>query len=148
MYPSDECMTKTAQDFRMESIEGKRALIIDDDQRNIAVLRKMLDQMMVKCTAIDDCRNIEARLLEVDQPDVIFLDLEMPGTNGYNVLKLLQSSRNFANVPVVACTVHTSQMNRGKAAGFHSFLGKPLDSHTFPDQLRRILSGHPVWESL
>ncbi len=148
MCPSDEYMTEATQESGMLSIEGKRALIIDDDRRNIAVLRKMLDQMLVKSTAIDDSRNIEARLLEVDHPDIIFLDLEMPGTSGYDVLKMLQGSRKFVNVPIVACTVHTSQMNKGKAAGFHSFLGKPLDSHTFPDQLRRILSGNPVWETL
>lgn len=132
----------------MLSIEGKRALIIDDDQRSIAVLRKMLDQLTVKSTAISDSYHIEAQLQNVDRPDVIFLDLEMPGVNGYAVLKLLQSSLRFMDVPVVACTVHISQMNKGKAAGFHSFLGKPLDSHSFPDQLNRILSGNPVWEAV
>ena len=148
MFPSLDYLVEATQELWMLSIAGKRALIIDDDQRSIAVLRKMLDQMLVKSTAIDDSRNIEARLQDVDHPDVIFLDLEMPGTNGYAVLKMLQNNFRFMNVPVVACTVHISQMNKGKAAGFHSFLGKPLDSRSFPDQLKRILSGNPVWEAL
>jgi two-component system cell cycle response regulator DivK len=37
-------------------------------------------------------------------------------------------------------------MNKARASGFDGFLGKPLDADRFPDQIRRILAGEPVWE--
>jgi two-component system, cell cycle response regulator DivK len=37
-------------------------------------------------------------------------------------------------------------MNKAKSSGFDGFLGKPLDPDRFPDQIRRILAGEPVWE--
>jgi two-component system cell cycle response regulator DivK len=37
-------------------------------------------------------------------------------------------------------------MNRARAAGFNGFIGKPLDPDRFPDQVRRLLAGEPVWE--
>ena len=38
------------------------------------------------------------------------------------------------------------QMKKAKESGFDGFLGKPLDPDRFPDQIRRILNGEPVWE--
>jgi two-component system cell cycle response regulator DivK len=51
-------------------------------------------------------------------------------------------------VPIIAVTAEASleQMNKAKESGFDGFLGKPLDPDRFPDQIRRILSGEPVWE--
>ena len=51
-------------------------------------------------------------------------------------------------VPIIAVTAEasTDQMNKAKNSGFDGFLGKPLDPDKFPDQIRRILSGEPVWE--
>jgi CheY-like chemotaxis protein len=126
--------------------EGKSALIIDDDQASVAVLSKMLEQMLIQTTAFSDTSHIADRLPALDRYDVIFLDLELIGISGYTILKLIQSDPRFTGVPTVAYTSHTNQMNIGKAAGFHSFLGKPLDSHYFPSQLERILNGEPVWE--
>jgi CheY-like chemotaxis protein len=76
---------------------------------------------------------------------VIFLDLEMPGIDGYPMLSYLKNDDRFNNVPVVAYTVHMSEMNVARQKGFHSFLGKPLDADLFPEQLAAILRGEHVW---
>jgi two-component system, cell cycle response regulator DivK len=51
-------------------------------------------------------------------------------------------------IPIIAVTAEasTDQMNKAKDSGFDGFLGKPLDPDRFPDQIRRILAGEPVWE--
>jgi two-component system cell cycle response regulator DivK len=51
-------------------------------------------------------------------------------------------------VPIIAVTAEASleQMNKARDSGFDGFLGKPLDPDRFPEQIRRILSGEPVWE--
>ncbi len=130
----------------MSQFEGIRALIIEDDQTSINVLTRLLDQLAIKSFVIFDNAQIKESLTEVPCPDVIFLDLEMPTANGYTVLEMIQDNEYFDGIPVVAYTTHISHMNDARRAGFNGFLGKPLDSALFPDQLARILDGESVWE--
>jgi two-component system, cell cycle response regulator DivK len=76
--------------------------------------------------------------------DVVFLDLEMPGVDGYAVKNYLRTK--LGTTPIIACTVHLNEIDMVRQSGFDGFLGKPLDSHRFSDQLGRILTGMPVWE--
>jgi CheY-like chemotaxis protein len=96
-------------------------------------------------TTVQNPAQVEAVLKSLTSLDIVFLDLEMPGLNGYDVLNKLRASSKTGGVPVVACTVHLNEMNNARRMGFHSFLGKPLDGDKFPEQLARILKGEPVW---
>jgi CheY-like chemotaxis protein len=125
------------------------ALIIEDDPVSIDVLSTLLGQLGVRATIMTNGIGSTfdpAALDGIDAPDVIFLDLQMPGTNGYGILQHLQSNPAFAGVPVVAYSTHTSHLNRAREAGFHSFIGKPLNAAHFRDQLADILNDIPVWE--
>ena len=130
----------------MSQFEGIQVLIIEDDRTSINVLRRLLDQLDVAAAVIHDSALVKDELGEVNRPDVIFLDLEMPATNGYKVLELIQQDEIFDGVPVVAYTTHTSHLNDARRAGFDGLLGKPLDSGLFAGQLARILNGEQVWE--
>jgi two-component system cell cycle response regulator DivK len=123
------------------------ALIIDDDAKNLDVLAKLLNMQGVSCTRVARPALLDAALQSLDEVDVVFLDLEMPGASGYDVLEKLKSDARFQYVPVVAYTVHVSELTIAHQQGFHSFLGKPLDADKFPEQLARILDGQPVWET-
>jgi len=130
----------------MSSFADVKALIVEDDETSINVLLKLLDQLAVESLVVQDSYNIEDHMQNMPPVDVVFLDLEMPRVNGYSVLELLQSAPQFDGVPVVAYTTHTSHLNEARTAGFHSFLGKPLDNRLFPELLGRILDGEQVWE--
>jgi CheY-like chemotaxis protein len=121
------------------------ALIIDDDANNIEILTQLLILEGVKFTRILNSREVENILPRLGKIDIIFLDLEMPELDGYNVLEILKSHDHFKTVPVVAHTVHFDEINKSQQVGFHSFLGKPLNIDRFPAQLGRILSGEHVW---
>lgn len=124
-----------------------QALIIDDDSKNIAVLARMLHTEGLETIQVTDPEKIDAVLEQINDLRVVFLDLEMPGLDGYQVLDHLKSSRQFQSVPIVASTVHVSEINVAHQRGFDGFLGKPFDSDKFPNQLARILAGKPVWEN-
>lgn len=81
--------------------------------------------------------------------DLILLDLELPGEDGYEVLRQIRSMARFQNTLVVAVTGHVAieDMRKAQTAGFDGFLGKPLDLNRFPDQLAKVLRGQPVWEN-
>ena len=85
-------------------------------------------------------------LPELEQLDIVFVDLEMPSIDGYEVLDMLRHDYGV-DVPIVASTVHLNEIATAREMGFHSFLGKPLKANRFPDQLARILRGEPVWEA-
>jgi two-component system cell cycle response regulator DivK len=122
----------------------KHALIVDDNTQNLRVLVQLLAKQGVVCTEVSDPNKLAGILSSGQQIDVAFLDLEMPGLDGYSVKEMVRSK--VGNIPIIAYTVHVSEINTVHQAGFDGFLGKPLDNTRFPDQLARILRGEPVWE--
>ncbi len=122
------------------------ALIIDDDAYSLHVMERLLDQEDISYTAVADPTRLEDLLQTLDAVDIVFLDLEMPKLDGYEVLGILKKHLD-AKVPIVACTVHTAEINNTRRQGFFSFVAKPLDLDRFSDQLHRILNGIPVWEA-
>jgi len=128
----------------MTSFEGVHAWILEDDQSSVDVLKSLLTQAGVSISVM--MGNIEQKTSAAPQPNVIFLDLEMPGSNGYQVLAMLRSMPSLQGVPIVAYTTHTSHLNQAHDAGFDSFLGKPIDRRNFVENLARILNGESVWE--
>lgn len=129
----------------MTSQEGRHALIVDDDPVSIEVLKSLLAREGVTTTVIDGYTNLTTLLETSPVPDVIFLDLEMPGNSGYQVFETLKSFPQTQHVPMVAYTTHISHANQVKQSGFDGFLGKPLNRHEFPTILGQILNGEPVW---
>ncbi len=123
------------------------ALIIDDNAKNVAVLARLLAVEGISSDKVLNPSQLEAVLERMDQVDIIFLDLELPGTNGYQILAWLKSDPRFQAVPVVAYTVHVDEISVAQQRGFDSFLGKPIRYDRFPSQLRRILRGEQVWET-
>jgi CheY-like chemotaxis protein len=99
----------------------------------------------LKCTEVQHPSALPEILPRLSSLSVIFLDLEMPEMDGYQALQLIRSQECLNGVPVVAYTVHNSEINTARLLGFHSFLGKPLDADRFPEQLTRILNGERVW---
>jgi two-component system cell cycle response regulator DivK len=125
-------------------------LIVEDNVRNYALLARLLSFMGVKQT---EWKRSGWQVLEFAQDtmvqvDLILLDIHLPEQDGYEVLNRIREDQRFRTTRVVAVTADVSgaNLNRAKAAGFDGFLAKPINVDLFPDQIRRILEGEPVWE--
>lgn len=123
------------------------ALIIDDNSKNVNVLSRLLAAEGVSSTDVTDSTQVNGVLAEIGRLDVVFVDLEMPGLDGFDVLQEIKDNPRFAHVPVVAYTVHVSEIHEAHKRGFDGFIGKPIDPDKFTDQWNRILSGQQVWET-
>ena len=122
------------------------ALIIDDNQANVDVLERALALEGITPYSVRASGAISATLQAMQTIDVVFLDLNLGWSNGLELIKELKQDQRLAHIPIVAYTVLISEQNEAYQAGFHSFLGKPLNLEHFPNQMRRILSGEQVWE--
>ena len=122
-----------------------RALIIDDNFNNVRVLEQLLQVENIETVRLLQTANLSHELDTMQHIDVVFLDLEMPGMNGYDALNMIKAHSNFRSTQVVAYSVHVGELNNALDMGFDGFLGKPLSSEVFPSQLQRILGGEKVW---
>lgn len=120
------------------------ALIIDDNIMGIDVLEALLAGQKVTCTGVQDPTQIQAVVSQLNELDVVFLDLEMPDINGYEMLDILRNDLGIS-VPIIAYSVHTAEINTVRELGFDGYLGKPLRRENFPAQLKQILAGQGVW---
>jgi CheY-like chemotaxis protein len=123
---------------------AKHALIIDDDAMSLGVLSQLLELEHFTYTAVQDSSQIEKVIANLARVDVVFLDLEMPQLNGYNVFDYLKHDVGIT-APIVAHTVHVSESNVVRSMGFDAFICKPIDSDNFHDQLQQILDGNRIW---
>lgn len=122
-----------------------KALIIEDDANSARVLSHLLSKASIVDVEITDSERLDAHI--DTNPDIVFVDLEMPYMTGYEVLEALLGSPHYQTIPIIASSVHLDSVNQVRDAGFHSFIGKPLEKDKFPHQLQRILDGENVWEA-
>jgi hypothetical protein len=80
-------------------------------------------------------------LAKQHKPDLILLDINMPGLNGYQVLEILKKNPVFADTPVIALTANAMprEIEKGLDAGFSHYLTKPIVAAEFIQTLQEYL---------
>jgi CheY-like chemotaxis protein len=75
-------------------------------------------------------------------PDLVLMDLQLPGIDGYEALRLLRQDPRLGSVPVVAVTAFAMKEDRERTAreGFDGYLGKPFSVRALPEQVSQFLS--------
>ena len=125
--------------------QGATVLAIDDNPTNLKLLSQMVGRIcpQVHLVTAHDAE-LGLKMVQIHRPDVILLDIGMPGMNGLEVLAILKAHTEFRRIPVVAVTAHAMphDIKRGMAAGFSEYLTKPLDVNQLRETLRRYLSNH------
>jgi hypothetical protein len=107
-----------------------KILAIDDNPDNLTVLKAVLLDRLPEASLLavtSGAKGLE--LAAAEDPDVILLDIVMPGMDGYDVCRKLKTDARFKAIPVLFLTAHTDRDSRIKAveAGADGFLSKPFD---------------------
>lgn len=123
-------------------------LVVEDNVANFVLVARMLGYMGIHCEWKTSGYEVVEYADTLPRLDLILMDIRLPYEDGYAALKKIRSSPQLKDTLVVAVTAEASpeQMRKAREARFNGFLGKPLDPDRFPEQVRRILSGEPVWE--
>jgi CheY-like chemotaxis protein len=127
----------------------KKLLIADDKPTNRELIRTVLEGLGYEVNEAND--GIEAvRFARELNPDLIILDLHMPGIDGFGVLSELRRGGGFADTPIMALTASAMQGDRQRAidAGFDSYISKPVPLPVLRDEVVRLLTKNPANSSL
>ncbi len=76
-----------------------------------------------------------------EQPDLILLDVHLPDMSGYDAVARLRAQPETAHIPIIALTASASaeEEARARGAGCDGYIAKPINTRTFPDQVRQYL---------
>jgi CheY-like chemotaxis protein len=122
-----------------------RILIVDDERQNRQLLEVLLT---AEGYLLDTASSAAEALVLVAQrrPDLILLDVMMPGMDGYQLVALLSAHPDTARIPVVMLTALDDRNSRshGLTAGAVAFLTKPIDRAALHQTLKALLGPKPT----
>jgi two-component system, cell cycle response regulator DivK len=118
----------------------KLILIVEDNDKNLKLVR---DVLQVKGYATVEAGNAEdgIALARARLPDLVLMDIQLPGMSGIEAIGLLRADPATAAIPVVAVTASVMPQDRNKIteAGFDAYVGKPINLKEFLDTVRNML---------
>jgi len=116
-------------------------LIVEDNERNLKLVR---DVLRVKGFETIEAGTAEAgiELAAARKPALILMDIQLPGMNGIDALKVLRADPETAAIPVVAVTASVMQQDRTliTEAGFDGYIGKPINIKEFLESVNHALA--------
>ncbi|MBG1261075.1 response regulator [Nostoc sp. BAE] len=119
-------------------LTGKKALIVDDDVRNIFALTSMLERYQIQVLYAENGREGINLLETTPDIDVVLMDVMMPEMDGYETTTLIRQNEQFKSLPIIALTAKAMQGDREKCieAGASDYITKPVDTEQLLSLLR------------
>ncbi|GEM73952.1 response regulator [Vibrio sagamiensis] len=141
-FQAPEVYLETAQPLTLpESSDGPLLYIADDEPVNLRVLESFLriEGYRIR-TACDGPDIIE--LVEKEKPDLLLLDVMMPGMSGYEVCSQLRNMYDHAELPIIMLTAlsQTEERLKGFEAGANDYLSKPFSKHELAARIQAHLT--------
>jgi two-component system CheB/CheR fusion protein len=133
----------TAAPLKLTALANTDFLIVDDSEDTIAMLDQLLKLSGAHVTTASNGADA-LRIASEREFDVILSDISMPEMDGFEFLQRLRRIEGRENVPVIAITGfgRTDDVERARAAGFHSHLTKPLNVNALAAVLEQITNGN------
>lgn len=121
-------------------MNNKTILIIEDDVLNMKLLRSIL---RLKNFTILEAENAEVgiQLARDNKPDLILLDIQLPGMDGVEATKVILSDGELKNTPIIAVSSFAMDSDKDYAlsAGVKDYITKPIDKKNFIDTINKYV---------
>lgn len=123
---------------------GARVLVVEDNPLNLKLIRDVLEFRGFDVVTAQTGEEGVA-MASSTSPDLVLMDLQLPGIDGHEALQLLRADPRCRDIPVVAVTAFAMKddLARAEAAGFDGYIAKPISVYALPEQLARFLPGEP-----
>ena len=121
-----------------------KILLIEDHAQNLYLMKFLLEKHDYAVTCASNGPEGLALAPSVN-PDVILLDIQLPGMDGHEIARTLKSDPHLKKFPIIAVTSFAMAGDREKclAAGIEGYIEKPIDPDTFVDELKKFIADHP-----
>jgi two-component system cell cycle response regulator DivK len=116
-------------------------LVVEDQEDNRRILSVYLEYVGYRVvSAVNGAEGVATA--REQRPNVIVMDISMPVLDGYQALRLLREDPELSEIPVIALTAHALSTDREAvlAAGFDSYLAKPIEPRLVAAEVRRIIA--------
>lgn len=126
-------------------MSNKTILVIEDNELNMKLVRSLLKMGKYEVLEASDAET-GMKLLRKQKPDLILMDIQLPGMDGLTATKMIKADPDMQDIPVVAFTSFAMDGDEKKAfqAGCVGYITKPLDTHNFLISLEKFFK----WEML
>ena len=118
-----------------------KVLVVDDEPNIVLSLEFLMQQAGFDVETAEDG---EGALTKVEQspPDLILLDISLPGISGFDVLEQLRQDSRYARLPIIMLTAHGREVERekGLALGADDYVTKPFSTQALVEKVKALLS--------
>lgn len=122
-------------------MRAKRVLVVEDIEMNQKVVRIVLK---AKGYEVLEAAHAEEALeiLQTDLPDLILMDIALPGMNGDDLARQIKANPRWGHLPIIALTAAAMKGDRERLlqAGCDDYISKPIDTHTLAELVENYLS--------
>jgi CheY-like chemotaxis protein len=120
-------------------------LVVDDNEAGSFLARSVLEREGFQVESAGTADEVLERL-SVHTPDLILMDVQLPGQDGLSLTRQLKKDPSTAGIPIVALTAHAMAGDEDAAfdAGCTGYISKPINTRTLGDQVREFLVARPV----
>jgi two-component system, sensor histidine kinase and response regulator len=124
------------------SFAGRSVLLVEDNETNRIVLEGLLDRLGAQTISVDSGEGALELLDTPVQPDLVLMDLQMPGLDGYETTRRIRASGLWPGLPILALTADAGSQLRPRclAAGMNDVLTKPIHPRRLASVLQRWLT--------
>lgn len=125
-----------------------KVLVVDDEPNIVLSLEFLMQQAGFEVTTAYDGESALA-LVNENPPDLVLLDISLPGISGFEVLEQLRSQAAFKRLPIVMLTAHGREVERekGLALGADDYITKPFSTRELVEKVKALLNESKINDS-
>ena len=116
-----------------------KVLVVDDSKTELVFLTDLLQKNGFSVKTAENADDAMRRL-EEEQPDLILMDVVMPGQNGFQLTRAIARNPQYASVPIILCTSKNQETDRvwGMRQGARDYVTKPVDAEELLSKIRAL----------
>jgi CheY-like chemotaxis protein len=124
-------------------MDRRKILVVEDNDMNMQLVEFLLEEGgydIVKATSGEEALAL-TRESNGNAPDLILMDIHLPGMDGLSVVRAMKEDARTARIPILALTAHAMRGDRDRflEAGCDGYISKPIDVKTFVASIERYL---------
>lgn len=128
------------------SYRHSKIMLVDDDSQYLQRIIQLLQPWHLQITPLANSQRFWTIFTQVI-PDIVVLDIEMPGINGFELCKVLRSHAKWQHLPIIFVSVHADQSTQAKAfaVGADDYITKPIQSQDLVFRILNRLKRYRAW---